>query len=89
MNPKHPFIAYIQSDIILLCVRWYLRYPLSYRNLEEMMLERGGKTQVVNGQPYNDLVSGWRSRYSLTAVRFLLVRCYGGITAYLSCQDVR
>jgi len=32
---------HFQSDIILLCVRWYLRYPLSYRNLEEMMLERG------------------------------------------------
>jgi transposase-like protein len=25
----------------LLCVRWYLRYALSYRNLEEMMMERG------------------------------------------------
>ncbi len=23
------------------CVRWYLRYPLSYRDLEEMMAERG------------------------------------------------
>ncbi len=22
-------------------MRWYLRYPLSYRNLEQMMLERG------------------------------------------------
>jgi transposase, IS6 family len=30
-----------QAEIILLCVRWYLRYPLSYRNLEEMMRERG------------------------------------------------
>ena len=29
------------DDIIVLCVRWYLRYPLSYRNLEEMMMERG------------------------------------------------
>lgn len=28
-------------DIILQCMRWYLRYPLSYRNLEEMMAERG------------------------------------------------
>ena len=28
-------------EIILLNVRWYLRYPLSYRNLEEMMMERG------------------------------------------------
>ena len=29
------------SEVIVLCVRWYLRYPLSYRNLEEMMAERG------------------------------------------------
>jgi Transposase and inactivated derivatives len=29
-----------ESDIILLCVRWYLRYALSYRDLEEMMEER-------------------------------------------------
>ena len=28
-------------DIILLCVRWYCRYALSYRDLEEMMRERG------------------------------------------------
>jgi len=30
-----------QDEIILLCVRWYLRYALSYRDLEEMMNERG------------------------------------------------
>jgi len=30
-----------QGEIILLCVRWYLRYALSYRDLEEMMWERG------------------------------------------------
>src|SRR5690348_9770704 len=28
------------QEIILLCVRWYLRYSLSYRDLEEMMAER-------------------------------------------------
>jgi transposase-like protein len=27
-----------EPEIILLCVRWYLRYSLSYRDLEEMML---------------------------------------------------
>ena len=31
------------KEVILLCVRWYVAYPLSYRNLEEMMLERGVK----------------------------------------------
>jgi transposase-like protein len=30
-------------EIILLNVRWYCRYALSYRNLEEMMQERGVK----------------------------------------------
>ena len=28
-------------DIILVCMRWYAAYPLSYRHLEEMMQERG------------------------------------------------
>ncbi len=29
------------KDMILQSVRWYLAYSLSYRNLEEMMAERG------------------------------------------------
>jgi putative transposase len=28
-------------DVILVCIRWYAAYSLSYRNLEEMMEERG------------------------------------------------
>jgi putative transposase len=28
-------------DVILVCIRWYASYPLSYRHLEEMMQERG------------------------------------------------
>jgi len=32
---------HFQAEIILLCIRWYLRYALSYRDLEEMMQERG------------------------------------------------
>ena len=30
-----------QPEIILLCVRWYLKYSISYRDLVEMMAERG------------------------------------------------
>lgn len=29
-----------EPKLILLCVRWYLRYALSYRDLEEIMRER-------------------------------------------------
>jgi putative transposase len=28
-------------DVVLVCIRWYAAYPLSYRHLEEMMQERG------------------------------------------------
>ena len=34
---------HFQKEVILLVVRWYLSYALSYRDLEEMMLERGIK----------------------------------------------
>ena len=30
-----------EASVILLCVTWYLRYALSYRDLAEMMTERG------------------------------------------------
>jgi putative transposase len=32
---------HFDRSIILLCIRWYLAYNLSLRNLEEMMAERG------------------------------------------------
>ena len=42
MNFKQPFKwKHFQGEVILLCVRWYLKYALSYRNLEEIMMERG------------------------------------------------
>jgi hypothetical protein len=44
---------HFQSVIILQCVRWYLKYGISYRDLEEMMKERG-----VEVGPYNDLSMG-------------------------------
>ena len=34
---------HFSPEIILLCVRWYLSYRLSYRDLVEMMDERGLK----------------------------------------------
>ena len=32
---------HFQGEIILQCVRWYCKYGISYRDLEEMMEERG------------------------------------------------
>ena len=40
----HPVLfkwKHFQPEVILLNVRWYCRYALSYRDLEEVMAERG------------------------------------------------
>jgi len=34
--------AHFPQEIILMGVRWYLAYPLSYRHVEELLEERGG-----------------------------------------------
>ena len=34
-------------DVIVLAVRWYLRYGLSYRDLEELLVERGVEVDHV------------------------------------------
>ena len=44
---------HLDRQIIILCVRWYLRYKLSLRDLVEMMAERG----LVAGA-YHDQASG-------------------------------
>jgi transposase-like protein len=44
-------------SVILLCVRWYLAYGLSLRNLEEMMAERGISVDHAT-------VGRWVVRYS-------------------------
>lgn len=42
MNQSKLFkYRHFEPEVILLCLRWYLRYSLSYRDLEEMMAERG------------------------------------------------
>ena len=43
MNRRRPALfrgRHFEDVVILLCVRWYLRYSLTYRDLEEIMAER-------------------------------------------------
>ena len=42
-RPEPPSFAGFRfpPDVILLAVRWYLRYGLSYRDVEELLAERG------------------------------------------------
>jgi hypothetical protein len=39
------------DEIIVLCVRWYLRYSLSYRDLTEIMCERNRRWRVTDPKP--------------------------------------
>jgi transposase-like protein len=41
-RPRSGFAGFrFPPEVILVAVRWYLRYGLSYRDLEELLLERG------------------------------------------------
>jgi hypothetical protein len=39
------------AGIIELCVRWYITYRLSYRDLMEMMAERGVRVATLEKRP--------------------------------------
>jgi transposase-like protein len=48
---------HFEARMIVLCVRWYLRFGLSFRDLEEMMAERGLNV-------YHVTIWGWVQRYA-------------------------
>jgi putative transposase len=33
--------SHFPKDVILMTMRWYIAYPLSYRHVEELLAERG------------------------------------------------
>ena len=47
-----------EPEVILLAVGWYLRFSLSYRDVEELLAERGLRA---------DHVTVWRSRPAVCA----------------------
>jgi len=59
-RPRKPasLFRYFHSlpDIIRIMVRLYVRYPLSLRNVEDLLFERGYDNLPLNGSP---LVLGW------------------------------
>jgi transposase-like protein len=44
-------------EVIVLAVRWYLRYRLSYRDVEELLAERGIEVDHVT-------IFGWVQRFT-------------------------
>jgi transposase-like protein len=42
LPPKSAFTGFrFPAEVIVVAVRWYLRYNLSYRDAEELLVERG------------------------------------------------
>jgi IS6 family transposase len=49
MNPFKG--RHFQRDIILWAVRWYCKYGISYRELQEMLAERGVNVDSLHDLP--------------------------------------
>ena len=60
--PRSAFAGFrFPSDVIVLAVRWYLRFGLSYRDVEELLAERGVEVDHVT-------VYRWVQRFTPLAV---------------------
>ena len=52
--------SHFEKEIILWGVRWYVAHPISYRQLEEMMQERG---VLVDHSTFNRWVSKYAAEF--------------------------
>jgi hypothetical protein len=55
-------------DVVLLAVRWYLRYGLSYRDVEELLAERGVEVDHVT-------IYRWVQRFTPLVVAAVSAQC--------------
>jgi IS6 family transposase len=57
--PRSSFAGFrFPQNVIMIAVRWYLRYGLSYRDVEELLAERGVEVDHVT-------VYRWVQRFTL------------------------
>ncbi|MEV4141280.1 IS6 family transposase [Dactylosporangium sp. NPDC049742] len=58
MPPKSSFVGFrFPPEVIVVAVRWYLRFNLSYRDVEELLVERGVEVDHVT-------VYRWMQRFT-------------------------
>jgi hypothetical protein len=51
--PRSSFAGFrFPPEVITVAVRWYLRYGLSYRDIEELLAERGIEVDSVKPRSY-------------------------------------
>jgi hypothetical protein len=83
---------HFQDEIIVLCLRWYLRYSLSYRDLEEMMAERGLSLDYSTGT-WASILAAWSEvahsillRCTMPQVRATVVHLGDGCAAFTTTE---
>jgi hypothetical protein len=75
--PRSGFVGFrLPLDVIIVAVRWYLRYSLSHRDVEELLAERG--IQVDHVTPRSCTTASWAAR-SVTRGAGLGVRWVLGV----------
>src|SRR5205809_3143068 len=88
LTPRSAFAGFrFPAEVIVVAVRWYLRYSLSYRDVEELLVERGVEVDQVSdrgrrfpaspsSEPCWPLVAahGSSSPHGRAGICFLLVR---------------
>ncbi len=62
---------HFQRDIILWAVRWYCKYDISYRELQEMLAERGVNVDHTFIAGFSDMHRRWENGYHGTGVNLL------------------
>lgn len=72
---------HFDHSVILLCIRWYLTYELSLRDLEEMMAERGSLSPDGNDC---GALRDFRFFYALVNAVSTLVRVEKGLGTNLN-----
>jgi transposase-like protein len=65
LPPKSAFAGFrFPPEVIVVAVRWYLRFNLSYRDIEELLVERGVEVDHVTVyrwvQRFTPLLAGCR-----------------------------
>src|SRR5690242_5125047 len=65
-----------EREIIQWGVRWYVAYPISYRQLEEMMKERGVSVDHATlNHPNISLTFRFTARWSCSTILFRYLHC--------------
>ena len=75
--------AHFPQDIILIGVRWYVAYPLSYRHVEELMEERGVSIDHATIQRW---VVKYSPQWSCPSGVRIMLSPEPRVIAHLSCQ---